>query len=135
MKVLVCGGRKYSDKVTVWGWLQAIHLKHGIDRVIQGGADGADKLALKWCLDQSIECWNVPADWTDLSQPDAVIKARRDGTKYDAKAGSRRNQRMLDEGRPDVVVAFPGGTGTADMMRRAVKAGVRVFEPVKRTRA
>lgn len=35
---------------------------------------------------------------------------------------------MLDEGKPDLVVVFPGGTGTADMVRRAKKAGVEVIE-------
>jgi hypothetical protein len=33
-----------------------------------------------------------------------------------------------DEGRPDLVVAFPGGGGTKDIVRRAVKAGVSVHE-------
>jgi hypothetical protein len=32
----------------------------------------------------------------------------------------------LDEGKPDLVVAFPGGGGTKDMVRRAVKAGVPI---------
>ena len=44
------------------------------------------------------------------------------------KAGPLRNQRMLDEGKPDLVVAFPGSGGTKDMVRRAVKAGVSVHE-------
>jgi hypothetical protein len=39
-----------------------------------------------------------------------------------------RNQRMLDEGKPDLVVAFTGGGGTKDLVRRAVKAGVSVHE-------
>lgn len=43
-------------------------------------------------------------------------------------AGPIRNQHMLDIGKPDVVLAFPGGRGTEDMIRRAEKAGV----PVKR---
>jgi len=43
-------------------------------------------------------------------------------------AGPIRNQQMLDEGRPHLVVAFPGGTGTADMVRRAKAAGVPVME-------
>jgi hypothetical protein len=42
------------------------------------------------------------------------------------KAGPIRNQRMLDEHAPDLVVAFPGGRGTADMVRRARKSGVEV---------
>jgi hypothetical protein len=40
---------------------------------------------------------------------------------------------MLDEGRPDVVVAFPGGRGTADMMMRAGSAGVEVIEAASQT--
>ena len=35
---------------------------------------------------------------------------------------------MLDDGKPDMVVAFPGGRGTEDMMRRARNAGIRVIE-------
>jgi predicted Rossmann-fold nucleotide-binding protein len=39
-----------------------------------------------------------------------------------------RNQRMIDEGKPDLVVAFPGGSGTADMVRRAKRASIEVME-------
>jgi hypothetical protein len=35
---------------------------------------------------------------------------------------------MLDEGKPQLVVAFPGGRGTADMIGRARAAGVPVVE-------
>lgn len=44
------------------------------------------------------------------------------------KAGPIRNQRMLDEGKPDLVVAFPGDKGTADMVRRARTASLEVLE-------
>ncbi len=40
-------------------------------------------------------------------------------------AGVIRNQAMLDYG-IDLVLAFPGGRGTADMVRRARSAGVAV---------
>jgi hypothetical protein len=46
--------------------------------------------------------------------------------KHGRAAGPIRNQRMLDKGKPDLVVAFPGGRGTADMIRRAERAGVPV---------
>ena len=35
---------------------------------------------------------------------------------------------MLDEGQPDLVLAFPGGSGTLDMMRRAIKAKILVIK-------
>ena len=44
-------------------------------------------------------------------------------------AGPIRNQAMLDEGRPDLVVAFPGHHGTADIVRRARAAGIKVRQP------
>ncbi len=43
-------------------------------------------------------------------------------------AGPIRNARMIAEGRPDLVIAFPGGRGTADMVSRARKAGIEVRE-------
>jgi len=53
---------------------------------------------------------------------------RGEWDKIGKKAGPLRNQRMLDEGKPDLVVAFSGSGGTKDMVRRAVKAGVSVHE-------
>jgi hypothetical protein len=51
-----------------------------------------------------------------------------DWAKHGRAASPIRNQQMLDEGRPNLVVAFPGGRGTADMVRRARSAGVEVIE-------
>lgn len=44
-------------------------------------------------------------------------------------AGPIRDQEMLDKGKPDLVVAFLGNRGTADMVRRAREAGVPVRRP------
>lgn len=58
-----------------------------------------------------------------------VIEERRYPAQWSLhgrSAGPRRNQRMLDEGRPDLVLAFPGARGTADLVRRAQAAGVLV---------
>ena len=46
--------------------------------------------------------------------------------KYGKAAGAIRNQQMLDEGKPELVVAFPGGRGTEDMVNRAKKAGLGI---------
>lgn len=47
--------------------------------------------------------------------------------KYGKAAGPLRNQQMLDEGTPDLILAFPGGAGTEDMCRRGVLAGIEVI--------
>ena len=53
-----------------------------------------------------------------------------DWIRHGRAAGPIRNEQMLREGCPDLVVAFhddPGlGRGTADMVRRALAAGVPV---------
>lgn len=80
--------------------------------VISGGARGADFLARCYAKYCGWEYQEFLADWK----------------KYKAAAGPIRNQWMLDEGKPDLVIAFPGGKGTADMVSRARKAGVRTVE-------
>lgn len=49
-------------------------------------------------------------------------------TQREAAAGPIRNSRMLREGKPDLVLAFPGHGGTADMVKQAGEAGVGVMK-------
>ena len=126
-RIVVTGGRKFADAALVDKALGAIHRKHGISALIEGEASGADSLCRDWAESKGIPVCKFPAQWTDLSNPDAIIRTRRGGGQYDARAGGRRNQQMIDEGRPDAGVAFPGGTGTADMVRRMERAGIPVW--------
>lgn len=111
MRVLVCGGRGFNDPMTLGSWLGGIHKQHGISAIIHGAAPGADFMAGKFAEWMSIPAEAYPADW------------QRDGR----AAGPIRNARMLAEGRPDLVVAFKGGRGTAGMVTRAYRAGVEVL--------
>jgi hypothetical protein len=80
--------------------------------VIVGGAKGADHGGKIWGDDAGHNVIVVKADWKT----------------YGKAAGFVRNQKMLDEEKSDVVLAFPGGNGTADMVRRAKAAAVPVIE-------
>lgn len=112
MRVIVCGGRDYDDRSAVYGALDALRqsVPHGTLVVIQGGATGADELARDWCCTMETEYVNVPAKWS----------------KEGKKAGPLRNQRMIDVYEPELVLAFPGGSGTADMVWRAENACIPV---------
>jgi len=122
MRILVCGGRTYDDRDLVWRTLDDYQRHYGSITIIQGGATGADALAKEWCYRQpNVTLISVPANWGDLSHPDALICTRADGSKYDANAGIRSYAEMLDE-KPDLVLAFPGNKGTRDMLRRAEDA-------------
>lgn len=106
MKVLVCGGRSYGDSEAVWKALDALDAT----LVITGGATGADSHAQSWASRRGKPLCIFPAPWL------AMGKA----------AGPARNGWMLTYCRPDLVLAFPGGSGTRDVVRRAEIAGVEV---------
>lgn len=119
MRVLVCGGRGYRDGERVCAVLDEIHAATPITVLTVGGAAGADSLAHDWGI--------ARGSWS-IGQPG--IEVQLCGARWDLhgrRAGPIRNQAMLDLGQ-DLVVAFPGGRGTADMVRRAKAAGVPVRE-------
>ncbi len=113
MRLLICGGRYFADSDQAWSALDLLHEIHGISAVIEGGARGADRIGAQWALQRDIKVSTYPADWN----------------RYGRRAGHIRNGIMLTCGRPDLVVAFPGGTGTANMMAQAQSAGVIVLQP------
>ena len=112
MKVIVCGGRNWTDTKATYAFLDRINKRWPIDVIIEGDARGADRMAGYWARKNKIENRKYPADW---------------GT-HGRAAGPIRNQEMLDKEQPGLVVAFPGGRGTADMVNRAHQAGIRVEE-------
>ncbi len=118
MKVLVCGGRDFRNERRLVHELDSILNTIGIELLIHGDAPGADRMAGRWAQRRGITVRAFPANW---------FPNGKDGGRDD-KAGFKRNQQMLDEGKPDFVVAFPGFAGTNDMMERAKAAGLRVIE-------
>lgn len=106
-RVLVCGGRNLSDSAWVFSVLDDLAPRS----VIHGAARGADSLAAAWANARGVPCRAFPAAWGE----------------HGRAAGPIRNRQMLHEGKPTLVVAFPGGRGTANMMKQAIGAGVPVL--------
>lgn len=109
--VIVCGGRRFHDSGLLGRTLDAVHAKHRITCLIEGGAGGCDALAYGWACGKPISTVRMSANWA----------------KHGPSAGPIRNQDML-RCKPDLVVAFPGGLGTANMMEIARRAGIEVME-------
>lgn len=105
--ILVCGGRAYGDAHRLGQVLD----EEKPTRVVHGSAPGADTLADMWAYYAHV--------------PVSPYRIQR----HKGENGYRRNQRMLDS-EPDIekVVAFPGGNGTADMVKRARAKGIPVRE-------
>ena len=111
MRVLVTGGRDYDNKNVLFSVLNEIQRVTPIDCLIHGGARGADNLAGQWAkTHKGVTVVVVPAKWGE----------------HGKSAGPRRNAEMV-EMKPDMVVGFSGGVGTADCLRRADEAGLKVI--------
>jgi len=113
LRVLVCGGRDYRNRDFIHNTLVALDAERGpIACVIHGAATGADDEAMIWAqMMGRVKHAPFAAEWE----------------RYGKAAGPIRNQRMLDQGKPDLILAFPGGKGTADMIRRAKAAGIEII--------
>lgn len=108
MRLLVCGGRDFNDWEAVNAALDSLPFTPTI--VIQGGARGADRLAQMWAIRNSLHCAEVPALWEVFGK----------------RAGHERNVSMLLL-QPQYCVAFPGGSGTADMVALCEAQGIPVW--------
>lgn len=112
MRVLVCGGRAFNDKRLVALTLSPLHRDRCFSALIHGAASGADEIGHLWAEFAGVPVERFPAQWGQ----------------FGPAAGPIRNRQMLVEGKPDLVVAFPGGRGTANMVAQAREAGVEVIE-------
>lgn len=108
MKVLVCGGRDFQDYERVKRILDTLV----ITTIISGLARGADSLGCRYAHEKRLILRGFPAKWN----------------LYGKRAGFIRNKQMLDEGKPDLVVAFPGGVGTNMMCELTIKAGINLIQ-------
>lgn len=110
MRLLICGGRDWTDRRTILFWIKSIKP----DLVIEGEAKGADTLARKAAESLSIAVKGYPAQWS----------------LYGRSAGHIRNIQMLDSSQPDLVLAFHAdikdSKGTLHMITEACRRGIPV---------
>lgn len=115
MRILVCGDRHWTDQKFIYSKLAELLGEFGPDiTIIHGAAKGADSIGGTFARFIGLPVLPFPAEWD----------------KYRRAAGPIRNQQMIDEAHPDLVIAFhdrlPTSKGTWDMITRARKANIPV---------
>lgn len=115
MKIIVTGGRDFTDYVEVKQVLDFYHGSEGVELLVEGGARGADLLANKWAHEN-----NVTVETFDCTA--------EDWERYGKAAGNIRNRRMLDAHLDAHVVGFPGpkSRGTWNCLKDAIKRNMAV---------
>lgn len=109
MRIVVTGGRDYRNWETVRRVLDGIQP----DSVYVGDATGLDAMAAEWCDSRCVSHQIFVANWD----------------KFGKLAGPIRNEEMLRKaGRDAIVIAFPGGKGTANCVREAMKLNMTVLK-------
>jgi hypothetical protein len=111
--VLVTGGRHYADRSAVAAALREARP----DTVMHGGATGADALARDWCVANGRHHIAYPADWGRLGNAAGPVRNREMAERLAA---------LRADGCEVLVLAFPGGDGTAGMIREATRRGLPV---------
>jgi hypothetical protein len=118
VRFLVCGGREFGhsddERDFIFDTLTRLLTLDKYDSivVIQGDQRGVDRTAGAWADMFGFENLPFPADWD----------------RYGRSAGPIRNKQMLVKGKPDWTIAFPGGTGTANMIKQSRLRYVKVKE-------
>jgi hypothetical protein len=112
MKILITGDRNYRNIEVIEKELN----KFPSDTVlIHGTARGADSLAASVAKKLGMKVLPFEPKWHI----------------YGRGAGPIRNQQMLDEGKPDLIIAFhddiKNSLGTKDMINKGIKARKKVI--------
>lgn len=112
MRLAVTGGRGFNDRSLVFEVMDEFKKRWKVNLLIVGDATGADALAASWARERGVNLAIFPAHWDALGK----------------RAGPARNSAMIMLLRPghDAVLAFPGGKGTGNMVRKALGSLIRV---------
>lgn len=111
MRIVVTGSRKWTNRELLHRTLDDLHVKYGIEVLYHGEQSGADLMAKAWAESRGLPNFGCPFAGF-----------------YGKQGGAIRNGWLLDEGRPDLVVAFPTkeSVGTWNCLTQAKQRGLAV---------
>lgn len=113
MRLIIAGGRHLDDVALIRRALARAHAIKPITVLIHGGSAALGIAAEDWAREMRLHVVRYPANWRELGK----------------RAEASRNAFMLQDSRPDMVLALPGGNDTQDLIARAHRARVPVINP------
>jgi len=117
MRLLVCGGRHFDDSMLVERELSRVHERTPVSVLIHGGLPGLGVPAESWARRNGVRLIRYPANFS--------IGKRGD---------FERDEFMLEDSRPDALLALPGGRRTREMCDHARRSGLPVLDAAGKAR-
>lgn len=112
MRLIIAGGRHLDDVTLIRTALARAHAIGPVTVIIHGGSGFLGIAAEDWAREQRLHVVRYPANWREFGK----------------RAEAIRNAFMLEDSRPDMVLALPGGNDTADLVAGAFRACVPVID-------
>ena len=112
MRLLLAGGRHLDDVGLIRRALDRAHALGPAEVLIHGGAGVLGVTAEDWARQHRLHVIRYPANWREFGR----------------RAQALRDDFMLDDSRPDLVLALPGGNHTRALVLRALGAGLAVID-------
>ena len=113
LRILITGGRDQIPRAVADHLHFLLDGRTDIECIIQGCARGADTGAIIYANEAKVPLVSFPVssdDWNKIGK----------------SAGYKRNKKMRDEGKPDLIIAFPGGRGTQHMIDLGIEKNIRI---------
>jgi hypothetical protein len=109
VKLIIAGGRDYFPRHGDGQMIRRVVDQLGVVEIVSGCANGADEIGEIFSFGMGKEPKRFPAEWGEWGKA----------------AGPIRNKQMADYG--DVLLVFPGNSGTVNMIEQAKKKGMRIY--------
>ncbi|WP_248805026.1 DUF2493 domain-containing protein [Pseudomonas sp. MWU13-2100] len=110
MRVLICAGRYYLNAAMCRKALEAYHQTRRISVLIHGGNQFLGSEVEDWARENGTHLVRYPSNWQ----------------LYGKQAERRRNQFMLTDSEPELVIAFPGGHDTEELLAQAKAMNIEI---------
>ena len=112
MRLLIAGGRHLDDVTLIRRALSRAYALRPVTVLIHGGNGALGITAEDWAREMRLHVVRYPANWRELGK----------------RAEAIRNAFMLEDSRPDMLLALPGGNDTADLVANAMRLGLPVID-------
>ncbi len=111
MRLIIAGGRHLDDVTLIRSALSRAHSLRPVTVLIHGGNGALGIIAEDWAREMRLHVVRYPANWREFGK----------------RAEAIRNAFMLEDSRPDMLLALPGGNDTADLIANATRLGLPVI--------